>query len=196
MLVAFVPWYGYNFEDAIVISERIWKDDIYTSIHIDDYEVEVRETKLGPEKITRDLPRETEETLRNLDEYGIVRIGAEVKPHDILVGKIAPESERELSPEERLIFAIFGEKARHYKNTSKRVPPGVRGTVINVVVLTKPDEDNELARKVIAERRAEAEKKKREDKEEAASASRGDPEGQEIQEAHNRQGWKGHIRRG
>ena len=162
VLVAFVPWYGYNFEDAIVVSERVWKDDVYTSIHIDDYEVEVRETKLGPEKITRDLPRETEETLRNLDEYGIVRIGAEVKPHDILVGKIAPESERELSPEERLIFAIFGEKARHYKNTSKRVPPGVRGTVINVVVLTKPDEDNELARKVISERRAEAERRKKE----------------------------------
>ena len=162
VLVAFVPWYGYNFEDAIVVSERVWKDDVYTSIHIDDYEVEVRETKLGPERITRDLPRETEETLKNLDEYGIVRIGAEVKPHDILVGKIAPESEKELSPEEKLIYAIFGEKARNYRNTSKRVPPGVRGTVINVVILTKPDENNELARKVINERREEAERKKRE----------------------------------
>ncbi len=159
VLVAFIPWYGYNFEDAIVVSERIWKDDVYTSIHIEDFEVEVRETKLGPERITRDLHMESEETLRNLDEYGIIRIGSEVKPHDILVGKLTPESERELSPEERLLHAIFGEKVRDYRNTSKRVPPGVRGTVINVVVLTKNNKHDELSQTILEERRANVRKR-------------------------------------
>ncbi|MEO0202132.1 MAG: DNA-directed RNA polymerase subunit beta, partial [candidate division WOR-3 bacterium] len=158
LLVAFVPWYGYNFEDAIVVSERIWKDDVFTSIHIDDYEVEVRETKLGPEQITRDLPNESEETLRNLDEFGIVRIGTEVKTDDILVGKITPEGERELTPEEKLLQAIFGEKTKGYRNTSKRVPPGVSGTVINVLILTKFSK-SKLTTKIIEERKKKAEEK-------------------------------------
>jgi DNA-directed RNA polymerase subunit beta len=156
LLVAFVPWYGYNFEDAIVMSERVWKDDIFTSIHIDDYEVEVRDTKLGPEQITRDLPNESEETLRNLDEFGVVRIGTEVKTDDILVGKITPEGERELTPEEKLLQAIFGEKTKGYRNTSKRVPPGVRGIVINTIILTKYS-NNELTQKILEERKMRAE---------------------------------------
>ncbi len=158
LLVAFLPWYGYNFEDAIVISERIWKDDVFTSIHIDDYEVEVRETKLGPEEITRDVPNESPEALRNLDEFGIVRIGTEVKTDDILVGKITPEGERELTPEEKLLQAIFGEKTKGFRNTSKRVPPGVSGTVINTVVLTKYA-NNPLTQTILRERKEQAEKK-------------------------------------
>jgi DNA-directed RNA polymerase subunit beta len=124
MLVAFMPWNGYNFEDAIVISRRVVKEDIYTSIHIEDFDVVARDTKLGPEEITRDIPNVGDEALRNLDANGVVRIGAEVKPGDILVGKITPKSETELAPEERLLRAIFGEKAADVKDTSLRVPSG------------------------------------------------------------------------
>jgi DNA-directed RNA polymerase subunit beta len=134
VLVAFMPWNGYNFEDAIVISERVVKDDVYTSIHISEFDVAARDTKLGPEEITRDIPNVGEEALRNLDHDGIIRIGAEVKPGDILVGKITPKSETELAPEERLLRAIFGEKAADVKDTSLRVPSGCVGIVQDVRV--------------------------------------------------------------
>ncbi len=134
VLVAFMPWNGYNFEDAIVISERVVKEDVYTSIHISEFEVAARDTKLGPEEITRDIPNVGEEALKNLDHDGIVRIGAEVKPGDILVGKITPKSETELAPEERLLRAIFGEKAADVKDTSLRVPSGCTGIVQDIRV--------------------------------------------------------------
>ncbi|BCU75655.1 DNA-directed RNA polymerase subunit beta [Luteolibacter sp. LG18] len=134
VLVAFMPWNGYNFEDAIVISEKVVKEDIYTSIHIAEFDVAARDTKLGPEEITRDIPNVGEEALRNLDHDGIIRIGAEVKPGDILIGKITPKSETELAPEERLLRAIFGEKAADVKDTSLRVPSGVIGIVQDVRV--------------------------------------------------------------
>ncbi|HAL73414.1 MAG TPA: DNA-directed RNA polymerase subunit beta, partial [Verrucomicrobiales bacterium] len=129
---AFMPWNGYNFEDAIVISRRVSKEDIYTSIHIEDFDVIARDTKLGPEEITRDIPNVGDEALKNLDQDGVVRIGAEVKPGDILVGKITPKSETELAPEERLLRAIFGEKAADVKDTSLRVPSGCAGIVMDV----------------------------------------------------------------
>ena len=132
MLVAFMPWNGYNFEDAIVISRRVVKEDIYTSIHIEDFEVIARDTKLGPEEITRDIPNVGEDALKNLDQDGVVRVGAEVKPGDILVGKITPKSETELAPEERLLRAIFGEKAADVKDTSLRVPSGCTGIIMDV----------------------------------------------------------------
>jgi DNA-directed RNA polymerase subunit beta len=132
MLVAFMPWNGYNFEDAIVISRRVVKEDIYTSIHIEDFEVIARDTKLGPEEITRDIPNVGDEALKNLDQDGVIRVGAEVKPGDILVGKITPKSETELAPEERLLRAIFGEKAADVKDTSLRVPSGCTGIVMDV----------------------------------------------------------------
>ena len=134
MLVAFMPWNGYNFEDAIVISRRVVKEDVYTSIHIEDFEVIARDTKLGPEEITRDIPNVGDEALKNLDQDGVVRIGAEVKPGDILVGKITPKSETELAPEERLLRAIFGEKAADVKDTSLRVPSGCTGIIMDVRV--------------------------------------------------------------
>ena len=134
VLVAFMPWNGYNFEDAIVISERVVKDDVYTSIHISEFDVAASDTKLGPEEITRDIPNVGEEALRNLDHDGIIRIGAEVKPGDILVGKITPKSETELAPEERLLRAIFGEKAADVKDTSLRVPSGCTGIVQDIRV--------------------------------------------------------------
>ncbi|MBT9131764.1 DNA-directed RNA polymerase subunit beta' [candidate division NPL-UPA2 bacterium Unc8] len=137
VLVAFMPWRGYNFEDAILISEKIVKDDIYTSIHIEEFEVEERDTRLGPEEITRDIPNVSEDTLGNLDENGIVRIGAEVNPGDILVGKVAPRGETELLPEDRLLRAIFGEKAGDVRDASLKVPPGGGGTVINVRVFSR-----------------------------------------------------------
>ena len=134
MLVAFMSWNGYNFEDAIVISRRVVKEDIYTSIHIEDFEVQARDTKLGPEEITRDIPNVGDEALKNLDQDGVIRVGAEVKPGDILVGKITPKSETELAPEERLLRAIFGEKAADVKDTSLRVPSGCTGIVMDVRV--------------------------------------------------------------
>lgn len=137
LVVAFMPWCGYNYEDSILISERAVKDDIFTSIHIEEFEVVARDTKLGAEEITRDIPNVGEDMLRNLDESGIIRIGAPVKPDDILVGKITPKGETQLTPEEKLLRAIFGEKARDVKNTSLKVPPGVEGTVIDVKVFNR-----------------------------------------------------------
>jgi DNA-directed RNA polymerase subunit beta len=137
VLVAFMPWGGYNFEDSILISERVVKDDLFTSIHIEEFEVVARDTKLGKEEITRDIPNVGEEALKDLDEAGIVRIGAEVKADDILVGKITPKGETQLSPEERLLRAIFGEKAGDVRDTSLRVPPGVAGTVIGARVFSR-----------------------------------------------------------
>ncbi|MBL4601537.1 MAG: DNA-directed RNA polymerase subunit beta [Emcibacteraceae bacterium] len=137
VLVAFMPWHGYNFEDSILISERIVKDDVFTSIHIDEFEVMARDTKLGPEDITRDIPNVGEEGLRNLDEAGIVYLGAEVHPGDILVGKITPKGESPMTPEEKLLRAIFGEKAADVRDTSMRLPPGVAGTVVEVRVFNR-----------------------------------------------------------
>ncbi len=141
VLCAFMPWNGYNFEDAILISERIVKDDVFTSIHIDEFEVGARDTKLGPEEITRDIPNLGDEALKNLGADGVIRIGAEVKPGDILVGKITPKSETELAPEERLLRAIFGEKAADVKDTSLRVPSGTYGIVMDVKVSAKKEAD-------------------------------------------------------
>jgi DNA-directed RNA polymerase subunit beta len=139
VLVAFMPWNGYNFEDAIMISERVVKEDIYTSIHIDEFEIGARDTKLGPEEITRDIPNVSEEALKNLRVDGVIRIGAEVKPGDILVGKITPKSETELAPEERLLRAIFGEKAADVRDTSLTVPSGTYGIVMDVRVSSKKE---------------------------------------------------------
>jgi len=137
VLVAFMPWNGYNFEDSILISERIVRDDVFTSIHIEEFEVMARDTKLGPEEITRDIPNVGEEALKNLDEAGIVYIGAEVNPGDILVGKITPKGESPMTPEEKLLRAIFGEKASDVRDTSLRLPPGVQGTVVEVRVFNR-----------------------------------------------------------
>jgi len=139
LLVAFLPWRGYNFEDAIIINERLVKDDILTSVHVEKFDLEARETRLGNEEVTRDIPNVSEEALSNLDDGGIIRIGAEVGPDDILVGRVTPKSEKELSPEERLLRAIFGEKAADVKDTSLRVPPGVHGVVINAEVFQRKD---------------------------------------------------------
>ncbi len=163
VLVAFMSWEGYNFEDAIILSERMVKEDKFTSIHIEKHEVEARDTKLGPEEITRDIPNVGEDSLRNLDEEGIIRIGAEIGPGDILVGKITPKGETELSAEEKLLRAIFGEKARDVKDTSLRVPHGERGKIIDVRVLSKENGDelppgvNMLVRLWIAQTRKVAE---------------------------------------
>jgi len=137
VLVAFMIWGGYNFEDSILVSERLLRDDVFTSVHIEEFECVARDTKLGPEEITQDIPNVGEEALKDLDESGIVRIGAEVKPGDILVGKITPKGEMQLSPEEKLLRAIFGEKAGEVRDTSLRVPPGVEGTIINVRVFSR-----------------------------------------------------------
>ena len=137
VLVAFMPWNGYNYEDSILISERIVKDDVFTSVHIEEFEVAARDTKLGPEEITRDIPNVGEEALRNLDEAGIVYIGAEVGPADILVGKITPKGESPMTPEEKLLRAIFGEKASDVRDTSLRLPPGDYGTVVEVRVFNR-----------------------------------------------------------
>src|SRR5499427_7948076 len=143
VLVAFMPWNGYNFEDAILISERIVKEDIFTSVHIDEFEVGARDTKLGPEEITRDIPNLGDEALKNLGPDGVIRVGAEVKPGDILVGKITPKSETELAPEERLLRAIFGEKAADVKDTSLKVPSGTYGIVMDVKVSSKKESERE-----------------------------------------------------
>ena len=135
--VAFMPWGGYNFEDSILVSERLVRDGVYTSIHIEEFEVVARDTKLGKEEITRDIPNVGEEALKNLDDSGIIRLGAEVEQGDILVGKITPKGETQLSPEEKLLRAIFGEKAGDVKDTSLRVPPGVEGIVIDAKVFAR-----------------------------------------------------------
>ncbi|MBI4918196.1 MAG: DNA-directed RNA polymerase subunit beta [Acidobacteria bacterium] len=137
ILVAFMPWGGYNFEDAIIVSERLLRDDVFTSVHIEEFEVEARDTKLGKEDITRDIPNVSEEALRNLDESGIVRIAAEVKPGDILVGKVTPKGETQLTPEEKLLRAIFGEKAGDVRDSSLVTPPGIEGTVVDVKVFSR-----------------------------------------------------------
>ena len=138
-----MPWNGYNYEDSILISERIVKDDVFTSIHIEEFEVAARDTKLGPEEITRDIPNVGEEALRNLDEAGIVYIGAEVGPADILVGKITPKGESPMTPEEKLLRAIFGEKASDVRDTSLRLPPGDYGTVVEVRVFNRHGVDKD-----------------------------------------------------
>ncbi len=143
ILVAFMPWGGYNFEDAIIVSERLVKEDVYTSIHIEEFEVEARDTKQGKEEITRDIANVGEDALKNLDESGIIRIGANVKPNDIMVGKITPKGETQLSPEEKLLKAIFGEKAGDVRDTSLRVPPGAQGTVIDVKVFSRKGIDKD-----------------------------------------------------
>lgn len=137
LTVAFMPWCGFNFEDSILISERCVKEDVFTSVHIEEFEVVARDTKLGPEEITRDIPNVGEDMLRNLDASGIIRIGASVRPDDILVGKITPKGETQLTPEEKLLRAIFGDKARDVKNTSLKVPPGIEGTIIEVRVFNR-----------------------------------------------------------
>ncbi len=163
VLVAFMPWNGYNFEDSILISERIVRDDVFTSIHIEEFEVMARDTKLGPEEITRDIPNVGEEGLRNLDEAGIVYIGAEVNPGDILVGKITPKGESPMTPEEKLLRAIFGEKASDVRDTSMRLPPGVAGTIVEVRVFNRHGVDKD--ERAIAIEREEIERlsKDRED---------------------------------
>ncbi len=159
MTVAFMPWEGHNYEDAIIISQRLVKDDVLTSIHIEEHEVDARDTKLGAEEITRDIPNVSEEILKDLDERGIVRIGAEVNPGDYLVGKVTPKGETELTPEERLLRAIFGEKAREVRDTSLKVPHGESGKVIGVRVFTREDGDelppgvNQLVRVYVAQKR-------------------------------------------
>ncbi|MCC6645076.1 MAG: DNA-directed RNA polymerase subunit beta, partial [Polyangiaceae bacterium] len=159
VLVAFMPWQGYNFEDSILISERIAKDDVFTSIHIEEFECVARDTKLGKEEITRDIPNVGEEALKDLDESGIVRIGAEVKPGDILVGKITPKGETQLSPEEKLLRAIFGEKAGDVRDSSLKVPPGVAGIVINARVFSrKGTEKDDRSREIEDQERARLER--------------------------------------
>jgi DNA-directed RNA polymerase subunit beta len=153
VLVAFMPWNGYNFEDAILVSERVVKDDVFTSIHIDEFEVGARDTKLGPEEITRDIPNLGDEALRNLGPDGVIRVGAEVKPGDILVGKITPKSETELAPEERLLRAIFGEKAADVKDTSLKVPSGTYGIVMDVKVSAKKEADHDVRTSATEEKR-------------------------------------------
>jgi DNA-directed RNA polymerase subunit beta len=159
VLVAFMPWEGYNFEDAIILSERLVKDDVFTSVHIEEYEIDARDTKLGPEEITRDIPNVGEDALRNLDENGIIRIGAEVESGDILVGKVTPKGETELTAEDKLLRAIFGEKAREVRNTSLTVPHGEKGKVVDVMVFSRDNGDelqygvNKLVRVFVAQKR-------------------------------------------
>jgi DNA-directed RNA polymerase subunit beta len=159
VMVAFMTWDGYNYEDAIIMSERLVKDDVYTSIHIEEYESESRDTKLGPEEITRDIPNVGEDALRNLDERGIIRVGAEVKDGDLLVGKVTPKGVTELTAEERLLHAIFGEKAREVRDTSLRVPHGGEGIILDVKVFNREDGDelppgvNQLVRVYIVQKR-------------------------------------------
>ena len=163
LLVAFMSWEGYNFEDAIILSQRLVKDDELTSIHIEEYEIDARTTKLGDEEITRDIPNRSEESLRNLDDRGIVRIGAEVGSGDLLVGKVTPKGETELTAEEKLIRAIFKEKAREVRDTSLKVPHGEGGVVIDVKTFSRDEGDdlppgvNELVRVFVAKKRKIAE---------------------------------------
>ncbi|NDB68976.1 MAG: DNA-directed RNA polymerase subunit beta, partial [Methylocystaceae bacterium] len=163
VLVAFMPWNGYNFEDSILLNERIVKDDVFTSIHIDEFEVMARDTKLGPEEITRDIPNVSEETLKNLDEAGIVYIGAEVQAGDILVGKITPKGESPMTPEEKLLRAIFGEKASDVRDTSLRVPPGVQGTIVEVRVFNRHGVDKDERAQAIEREEIERLAKDRDD---------------------------------
>ena len=163
VLVAFMPWNGYNFEDSILISERIVRDDVYTSIHLEEFEVMARDTKLGTEEITRDIPNVGEEALRHLDEAGIVHIGAEVHPGDILIGKVTPKGESPMTPEEKLLRAIFGEKAADVKDTSLRLPPGVAGTVVEVRVFNRRGVDKDVRALSIEQQEIERLAKDRDD---------------------------------
>jgi len=164
VLVAFMPWEGYNFEDAIIISERLVREDRYTSIHIEEFEIEARDTKLGKEEITRDIPNVSEEALKNLDESGIVRIGAEVKPGDILVAKVAPKGETQLTPEEKLLRAIFGEKAGNVKDVSLTVPPGIEGTVVDVKIFSRKGvEKDERSKSIESEEITKLQKEQQEE---------------------------------
>src|SRR5688572_22307107 len=163
VLVAFMPWNGYNFEDSILISERIVKDDVFTSIHIEEFEVMARDTKLGQEEITRDIPNVGEEALKNLDEAGIVYIGAEVKPGDILVGKVTPKGESPVTPEEKLLRAIFGEKASDVRDTPPRAPPGAQGTIVEVRVFNRRGVDKDERALAIGRMKIEALAKDRDD---------------------------------
>jgi DNA-directed RNA polymerase subunit beta len=151
VLVAFMPWRGYNFEDAILVSEKLVKEDYYTSIHIEEFEIEARDTKLGPEEITRDIPNVSETALKDLDDSGIVRIGANVKPGDILVGKVTPKGETQLTPEEKLLRAIFGEKAGDVRDASLKVPPGIEGTVVDVKIFSRKGVDKDQRAQEIEE---------------------------------------------
>ena len=159
ILIAFMPWEGYNYEDAVLLSEKLVKNDIFTSIHIEKYECEARDTKLGPEEITADIPSISEDSLKNLDENGIIRIGAEVRPGDILVGKVTPKGETEMTAEERLLRAIFGEKSREVRDTSLRVPHGEAGIIVDVKVFTRENKDelspgvSKMVRVYIAQKR-------------------------------------------
>ena len=173
-----MPWNGYNFEDSILISERIVSDDVFTSIHIEEFEVMARDTKLGPEEITRDIPNVGEEALRNMDEAGIVAIGAEVLPGDILVGKVTPKGESPMTPEEKLLRAIFGEKASDVRDTSLRLPPGVAGTIVDVRVFNRHGVDKD--ERALAIERSEIERLGKDRDDEFAILNRnisGAPEG-------------------
>ena len=158
-LIGFMTWEGYNYEDAVLLSERLVQDDVYTSVHIEEYEAEARDTKLGPEEITRDVPGVGDDALKDLDERGIIRIGAEVRAGDILVGKVTPKGETELTAEERLLRAIFGEKAREVRDTSLKVPHGEYGIVVDAKVFTRENGDelspgvNQAVRIYIAQKR-------------------------------------------
>src|SRR5438046_7427682 len=151
ILVAFMPWRGNNFEDAILVSEKLVKEDYYTSVHIEEFEIEARDTKLGPEEITRHIPNVRESALRDLDESGIIRIGATVKQGDILVGKVTPKGETQLTPEEKLLRAIFGEKAGDVRDASLKTPPGIEGTVVDVKIFSRKGVEKDLRAKSIEE---------------------------------------------
>ena len=158
ILIGFMTWEGYNYEDAILISEKMVMEDVFTSIHIEEYNLEARDTKLGPEDITRDIPNIGDDALKDLDERGIIRVGAEVRSGDILVGKVTPKGETELTPEERLLRAIFGEKSRDVRDTSLRVPHGESGIIVDVKLFTKESGDdlspgvNQVVRVFIAQK--------------------------------------------
>ncbi|MGH9567940.1 MAG: DNA-directed RNA polymerase subunit beta, partial [Candidatus Angelobacter sp.] len=149
VLVAFMPWRGYNFEDAILVSEKLVKEDYYTSLHIEEYEIEARDTKLGPEEVTRDIPNVSESMLRNLDEAGVIRIGASIKQGDILVGKVTPKGETQLTPEEKLLRAIFGEKAGDVRDASLYCPPGIEGIIVDVKIFSRKGQEKDERAKAI-----------------------------------------------
>jgi DNA-directed RNA polymerase subunit beta len=154
-----MPWRGYNFEDAILVSEKLVKEDYYTSVHIEEFELEARDTKLGPEEVTRDIPNVSETMLRNLDEAGVIRIGATVKQGDIIVGKVTPKGETQLTPEEKLLRAIFGEKAGDVRDASLYCPPGIEGVVVDVKIFSrKGQEKDERAKFIEGEQIAKLEK--------------------------------------
>jgi DNA-directed RNA polymerase subunit beta len=165
ILVAFLPWRGYNFEDAILVSERLVKEDLYTSIHIEEFDIEARDTKLGPEEITRDIPNVSEEALRDLDESGIIRIGAHVKPGDIQVGKITPKGETQLTPEEKLLRAIFGEKSGDVRDASLTCPPGIEGTVVDVKIFSRKGVEKDARAQAIEDEQVDRMKKNFKDEE-------------------------------